>query len=530
DCCFLFWLCWLGVEAGGAWPPRKLVLGGLVFGLLQLPALLTIGTHTFFLEEATARQFSLLDATPDAVLFFLREVTPPELLLAGAGVLLALVAAAWLLRRRVAIPPRRPMLLVAGALTCLVLIHQALCQFYPTVLWEVGRDVIEAYSHPAVEGAPRAEELADAGVGRPADWSGPIAYDKVLVFVMESVPWRELQERRRELPPEHFFNRHLAHAHVYSNYFTTNQDSRTGLLAMLFGRLIPFEAYTERDARRYLFLKTEPSLVDRLSAQGFATAVAAAQTDVELVVFELPSWDEQLVLSQAQFEDHGPFLCFNPYKFEHDCEDKILLPRILATLAAHPRVFVLQEGVYGHIGDYYRATGQSATAYYGDHLQAVVEHLQARGELERTLLVVTSDHGIRDWEYRQRRWVYRLPLLFVNPGLSPREEPGLYNQSDFPALLAAELSGRPPPAPRRVSLFVGCTNSSVLGGVSAEGDLLVVKNRRWRKYVLAEGHCSGDDLPDGPARHPIRAAGLIGTFERLQESFTRAGLAGGAAR
>jgi hypothetical protein len=525
DSCFLFWLCWLSVKAGGSRPVRKFVLGGLLFLALELPVLLAISAHTFFLEEATARQFSLLDVSLDAVDFFMQEVTPPAVLWSGAAVVLVLGVAAFLLRRRVPVPRQRTMLLAAGALSCLVLVHQALCQFYPTVLWEVGRDVAEAFSHPAVEGPPRSAELADAGVGRPADWSGQASFDKVLVFVMESIPWRELQERMGELPPAHFFTRHLAHAHVYQNYFTTNQDSRTGLLAMLFGRPIPFEAYTERDARRYLFLRNEPSLVDRLSEQGYTTAVAAAQTDGELVVFELPAWDHQLLLSQAEFENPGAFLCFNPYKFEHDCEDKILLPRILDELAAHPRVFILQEGVYGHIGDYYRATGQSATKYYGDYLQAVVERLQARGELERTLLVVTSDHGIRDWDYRRRRWVYRVPLLFINPCFSRREEPGLYNQSDFPALLAAELSGRPPPAPRQVSLFVGCTNSCVLGSVTAAGDLLVVKNRRWRKYVLADGHCSEDDLPDGPARHVVSATGLIGLFARLQEGFTGAAFA-----
>ncbi|MDD5306253.1 MAG: sulfatase-like hydrolase/transferase [Deltaproteobacteria bacterium] len=519
DGCLLFWVCWLGVAAGGSRPTRKLLAGGLVFLALELPVLFTITAHSYFLEEATARQFSLLDISPGAVGFFLREVVPPAVLWSGAAIFLGLAAAAFLLGRRLPAPPRKPAVLAISALSVLVLVHQGFCRFYPSVLWEVGRDVAEACSHPAVQGPRFSAELSDAGVGRPADWSGTDAFDKVMVFVMESVPWRELQERMHELPPDHFFRRHMGHAHVYLNYFATNQDSRTGLLAMLFGRLIPFEAYTERDARRYLFLKNERSLVNIMSGRGYSTAVAAAETDEELVVFELP-WGKKLLLSQAEFENHGPFLCFNPYKFEHDCEDKILLPRILGELAAHKRAFVFQEGVFGHIGDYSDATGKSSTEYYGEHLQAVMDGLEARGELDRTLLVVTSDHGIRDWEYRQRRWVYRLPLIFINPGFSHREETGLYNQGDFPALLAAQLSGHPPPAPRRLSLFVGCTNSSIIGGVTAENDLLVVKNRKWRKYVLADGNCSGDDLPDSPARHRVSGAAIVDFFERLQYGFT----------
>jgi hypothetical protein len=519
DCCFLFWLCWLGVLAGGSRPARKLLFGGLVLAGLELPALLTIAAHSYYLEEATARQFSLLDASPDAVGFFLREVVPEAVLWGAAAAFAALCAAAFLLQRRFPAPRRKPMLLVTGALSVLVLIHQGFCQFYPSVLWEAGRDVAEACSHPAVTGEKRSAELFDAGTGRPARWPATVGFDKIVVFVMESVPLRELEERMGELPRDHFFNSQLAHSHVYTSYFATNQDSRTGMLAMLFGRLVPFEAYSERDARRYLFLKNEPSLVDTFDARGYATAFAAAETDEELVVYELPSWSERLLLSQKEFESHGRFLCFNPYEFEHDCEDKILLPRIFGELDAHERVFLFQEGVFGHIGDYSDATGKSPVEYYGEHLQAVADHLRSRGELDRTLIVVTSDHGIRDWEYRRRRWVYRLPLVFINPGFAHAKNTGLYNQSDFPALLAAEMSGAPAPAPRGTSLFVGCTNSSIVGSVTAQGDLLVVKDRRWRKYVLADGHCPDDDVPVSKAQHAVSAAAVVDEFRMLKDRF-----------
>lgn len=523
DACFLFWLYWLGVKAGGDGPVRRPLVGGLVFFGVELPALAVIASHTYFLEEATARQFSLLDVSPEAASFFLREVVPLPALLSAVGAAAALAVAACVLQRLFSPPPDRPLLWSLAALTALVLIHQALCDFYPSVLWEAGRDAIEAFSHPAVNGSRYSAELADAAVGRPARWGEAPVFDKIFVFLMESVPLRELQERMRELPAENFFNRNLSHAHVYLNYFAVNQDSRTGMLAMLFG-LIPFEAYAERDARRYLFLKNQRSLVNRLSALGYFTAVAGSQTDEELVVFELP-WNKQITLSQAEFNNHGSFLCFNPFEFEHDCEDKILLPRLVNELSAHPRVFIFQEGVFGHIGDYSDRTGKTAPEYFGEHLQSLVDRLQARGELNRTLLVVTSDHGIRDADYRTLRWVYRLPLIFINPRFSHREETGLYNQSDFPALLAAELSDRSPPAPRRLSPFVGCSNSSVIGSVTAEGDLLVVKNRKWRRYVLAEGHCSSDNAPDSPVRHPIEAAALIDFFASQQAEFTPASLA-----
>lgn len=517
DGCFLLWLCLLSIVAGGKTPRRRLGLGGGIFFLVEVPALLVIAAHTFYLEEATARQFSLLDSSWDAVAFFVTEIVPPAVLIVALVLLAALgVLAVWLGRRIRRLPWRWVLPIAAGA-SLFSLVHQATLVFYPSVLWELGRDAAEALSHPAVTPGGEAGEFAGAGRGREIA-SGEPAFERVLVFVMESVPARILAQDAAALPAGHFFNRHRDRAHRYSAYFTTNQDSRTGLLAMLFGRLIPFEAYSERDARRYLFLKQRPSLVDRMARAGFHTAVAASQTDVELVVFELP-WNQRLILSQPEFEKHGDFLCFNPYQFEHDCEDRILLPRIFGLLDERQRLFLVQEAVFGHIGDYERSTGKTPVEYYGDYLQQLWDGLERRGMLDSTLLVVTSDHGIRDWDYRTRRFALRIPLWFISPRFQGRETDGLYNQSDFPALLWAELAGQSPPAPRQVSAYVGCTNSSLLGAVSAEGDLLVVKDRRFRKYVLAEGFCPEDDRPRDAPRRPIAPGALIEFFQNLREGF-----------
>ena len=516
DSCVLFWLMWLSLMLEGRRTWRRLS-AWLFFLLLFFPALLTISAHSFYLEEAAARQFSLMDASFDAVAFFIKEVVPAEVIWWAVGIGLALTVVVWLLKDKIPLPRKKPLLLSAGACSLFAIVHMASSNFFPSVWWEMGRDLIEAFSCPPAESREGAALLEDARRGRKASWSEG-HFDRVVVLVMESVPRREFEERLGQLGPEFFLSRQLQHAHIYTNYLTTNQDSRTGLLAMLFGSVIPYEAYSERDARRYLFLKERPSILESLSRLGYFTAVAASQTDVELVVFEL-AWGKMLILSQEEFSNPGKFLCFNPYKFEHDCEDKILLRRMVEELSAHPRVFLLQEGVYGHIPDYYQATGKSSVQYYGEHLEELAKELERRGLWENTLLVVTSDHGIRDWDWRRRLWTYRLPLLFINPRFSRREINGLYNQSDFPALLAAELSETEPPPGRRVSVFVGCTNSSLLGCITDQDDLMVVKARRWRSYLLADGHCSSGEVPDGPAELKIGARALLDFFEDFREKF-----------
>jgi len=519
DACFLLLLCALGIWLGGRPPIRRFLLGGLVLVGLELPLLAVIAAHTYYLPDAVTRRYSLIDTSLALVRYFLTEVVNRNVLWASAAICLLLASAAWLITRRVPAPPLGRVLLVLGPIAAAVTVHLASSQFYPSVLWEVGVDVAEIVSHPAVTGPSDSSAFADAGAGRPASWPDHSPFDKIIVFVMESVPLRTLDEQMAELPRDHFFSRAREHTHTYLNYFTTNQDSRTGMLSMLLSRIVPFEAYTDADVRRYDFLKHEHSLVDDLAARGYATTVAASMIDEEIVAYEFPSWQKEMLITQQEYDHPNGFLCLNPYEFEQGCEDKILLPKLYKELDSKKRLFLFQEALYGHDQEFEERIRESPVQYYGEHLQAIQDHLAARGELDRTLIVVTSDHGPRDNEDRSRRWIYRLPLLLINPRFAREEHAAMYNQSDFAALLAAEMGGTPPPPARSTNLFIGPTNTSILGSITAEGDLLLVKDRKWTKYVIADGYCPDDDVPAGKAHRAVSPAALIDRFRKLREAF-----------
>ncbi|MEI6667259.1 MAG: hypothetical protein WCP29_03815 [Acidobacteriota bacterium] len=523
EACFLFLLCALGIWVGGSRRLRRALLGGGLFVLVELPTLVVIAVHTYYLQESVGRRWALLDATPSMLRYFFVEIVQRHVLWSAVGVLAALCAVAFVVSRRLAAPPARPALLLLSALSVAVLVHQARCPFYPSVLWEVGVDLAEVMSHRAVSGPMFSQMLEDAGQGRPAAWPAHSPFDKVIVFVMESVPLRAFEDQTRDVPTDGFFGRSRQHTHAYRNYFTTNQDSRTGIMSMLFSRPVPFEAYTEADVAGYAFLRGERSLVDDMAERGYTTAVAISQIDEDVVVHELPSWRDKLMLSEQEYAHPGRYLCLNPYQFEQGCEDQILLPRIFKELDAHTRLFLFQEAIYGHDGAYEDTIKKSPVQYYDEHLRAIEAHLAARGELDRTLIVVTSDHGLRDSEDRSRRWVYRLPLLLINPRFTRAEQPGLYNQSDFGALLAAEMAGVPAPPPRTASLFVGPTNTSILGSVTAGGDLLVIRHRKLSSYVLVDGHCPDDDVPTEQPRDGVSPAALLNRFQGLREAFRPGG-------
>jgi len=519
DTCFLFLLCALSIWVGGSRPVGRRIVGGVVFVGLALPALAVIAAHTWFLTEAVGNQYALLDTAPSAVRYFLVEVVPRRVLWAAGATLLTLIVGAMLVARRVSAPPAKPALLTLTALSIAVMVHLVWSPYYPSVLWEVGVDLVEVISHPPITGARDSKEVATAGEGRRAVWPDHSRFDKVVVFVMESVPLKTLAESMAELPGDHFFNRERAHTHAYLDYFATNMDSRTGMLAMLLSRIVPFEAYTDAGEASYDFLRNEHSLVDDMAARGFTTSVVASQIDTELVAFQLPSWHDKLLLSDQEYAHPGGFLCVFPYQFDQACEDKILLPRIFRELDSNKRLFLFQEALYGHDDVYEDKIGKTPVQYYGEHLQAIQDHLAARGELDRTLIVVTSDHGPRWNDEHVRRSAYHLPLLLINPSFAHEDRPGLYNQSDFAALLATEMAGLPPPPPRTASLFVGPTYTSILGSVTAAGDLLVVKDRGWTSYVLADGYCPADGVPAGKPRHPLSPAALLQEFRHLRDAF-----------
>jgi hypothetical protein len=72
--------------------------------------------------------------------------------------------------------------------------------------------------------------------------------------VLEGAPLYKFFEDTNSSQQYTFFQKYKNSSHYYLNFFTNNQDSRTGLLALLTSRFIPFTAYTDEGLNNYLFL------------------------------------------------------------------------------------------------------------------------------------------------------------------------------------------------------------------------------------------------------------------------------------
>ncbi|HEY6880529.1 MAG TPA: sulfatase-like hydrolase/transferase [Polyangiales bacterium] len=483
------------------WGASQRVRGLAVFAsasflLLAHAVIVPSLSHTYFFESAAERRFSLLDVDLRTLGFFFSSVLPLRGALWMAGLLGTIHLGAYALARRgVPFAAPVPVTAVGGLTLCAVLLR--VNPPLPSPLADLAHDLGErVFTAQLAIDRTRPARYEPRMLDRSAlPAHGPAQYDKVLVFVMETMNSDVFEREAAALSADTFVHSALPHAVRYENYFATNQDSRTGMLSMLSSRFIPYEAYTEEGRDHYMFLGQRSSLVDAMKSEGYRTAFAVSQQEVELVVGDM-AWDQVIHFDEG--EDLAPLakdhLCFVPYEFEHSCEDRALLPRVLAFLDQSPRAFLYQEFIWGHAIEYNRASGRTNTDYYSHYLDAIVQHLAQRGELDRTLIVLTSDHGVREKDQQRVREVYRLPLWFFTGSLAPRIDHQLRSHLDFKDLLFAHaFAGTREPAPSPFVLVIGPTGTSFVSLLTEPSQLLLMKARGdTRQLVHSQGYASGD--------------------------------------
>lgn len=473
--------------------------------------------HATFYEVAIERQFSLFDVDLASTAFFLHQVaTARWLLTAGVLVLAVHGAAWWLSSHEIHFSIRRSFVglcLATMITTCAGIFASRI----PSPLFDTAHDAYDLITLTTVVPRPAASEsFATLDHSDSADVRPP-AFSKILVFVMETVPTRDFESERAQLRKGSFLAALDAHAHRYDRYYATNQDSRTGMLDMLGSRLVPYEAYTEYGLRQYDFLSHRTSLVQAFNQLDYATAYAVSHADREAVLRDMP-WNRMLTLpEQRVLALKKKYLCLTIYEFEHGCEDVAILDDVLGFVDAHERVFLYQEFIWGHDSEYNQMSGKTNADYYSSYLDEVVDHLRARGELDKTLIVVTSDHGYRSRKRLDRVESYELPLVFYSTRFVSEHNTDLRSHLDFKDLLFYEAGSRE--RPTSVNPFVmnvGPTGAGTLAVITADRGLLLLRMRENLAFIQADERQL--ELPE--------AGALLGYFRDYRQRFDAFGRGG----
>lgn len=461
-----------------------------------------------FFEDAVHRRYSLLDADGDNVAYLLESILPKTVLVWLLIGLTVVYGSAWIFRHIVSNPRR---------LTAFLFLAAAVgawnFQSRPALHAFVASDVRDYFSGSLLGPATRSQfELQDFR-GEPAAIQG--RYRRVILFVMESITVNAMEKECSERPC--IFQKLSSNSHVYSQYFSANQDSRTGILSLLQSTFIPYAAYAERDVQQYQRIAGKPGLLQTLSQAGYSTALAASIADKERVLMDLP-WSRIYMLTEQQARGGREFLCLHPYEFERSCEDRILMDALVEYLAREPRAFLLHEFIFGHSTEYNELSGKSSVRYYSDFIEEMLTRLAAGGTLEDTLVIITSDHGIRDRSTLGNAESYHIPLIFWNPAFEQRLNSGFFAPMDFARILAHEEAGSWAVSRRQNVPIMGYTGSAMMGNLSRDRSLLILGNRRSGARLL-HAECASKS---GPCAEPANLLPALDAFRaEFQSSLPR---------
>jgi hypothetical protein len=495
----------------------------LLHAVLTLATAMVVTSHAFFFASASERRFSALELDLATVTFFFTDVLPLAGHLVMTGMIAACIGGALHFARA---PWPADGALRGGSLACVVCAALALtlAPRIPSPVVDMAYDALEAATTRTVTFGP--DTPLPGALSVLEGQSGPqqpvaSRYSRVLVFVMETMTAAVLERERKALPGTTFVNAAPQHAHRFSAYFPSNQDSRTGMLGMLSSRFIPYEAYTEAGLEHYRFLGAQPSLVAAMQRQGYETAFAVSQNEIEIVVGDYP-WQHTLSLDEADLNAARAqgLLCFVPYEFEHSCEDRALLPRVLDLIDRTPKLFLYQEFIWGHAAEYNEASGKTNTEYYSRYLDAVVDHLRAKNLLDDTLIVLTSDHGFRDTSMQGDPAVVRIPLWFYAPQFEPSADDRLWAHMDFKDLLFHELTpSLPAPPERPFTLVMGPTGSSFVRALTRAREVMQFKTRGPQHLLLRHVRLDAHDRQQRALDDQAQPASYLKLFEEYRKAF-----------
>jgi hypothetical protein len=490
---------------------RRSKLTWLYYGWLAF-AWCLVCAHSAFFDVAIERRLTPLDFTLAGIRYFFEVVLQASgyyALIAGA---LLIAAGAWLGGLALRSLPRLPVVYALAFVVATGALALVRVRKIPSPLFDASYELWELASRPRLRPlTPSGEQQAVALLDKSERTHAlePTRYNKVIVLVMETMTSEKFDQERAALPAESFLR--AGAPEQFTRYYPNNQDSRTGMLDMLFSRLIPYEAYSDEGFNGYRHLAGVPSLVDRMRALSYASAFAVAQTELEDVVGEL-GWDRTLHLTESEIvrARAAGLLCFAPDEYERSCEDVTMMPSILEFVTSHERAFVYQEFIWGHAAEYNRASGKSNAAYYSAYIDALQKSLAVHGLLEQTLIVLTSDHGFRDRGVQDRPSVYRIPLWFSAPDLPQKRDARLLSHADFGMLLFEHLApGGARADDNELVMIVGPTGQGNLFAVGREG------------YALMRHKAGLDLLISQEGQLPYEPNTMLGAFRAYRSHFNR---------
>lgn len=293
--------------------------------------------------------------------------------------------------------------------------------------------------------------------------------DHIFLVVLEGVRSRDF-EKNFLSKKTGFYQRVKNQAAWFSNYYSTNLDSYTSLIAMLTSEQVPYRSYA--DTSIYDHVNTASNLTRTLRSHGHYSLFISTYAYQPFVPTRN---DWHRIMDRTDLASLDGWLSLGSSRMEQATEDMAALDTIVKTAADTPRSFILHELVYGHTTEWQARTGKSQLEYYDLYLNALLDGLERKGIASRSLLVIVSDHGDRARSYDAEN--YRVPLLVVGNCIKPATDKGFRTHLNLPAIIASYMNRTPIPAPIKDTFVIGSTERWIYGTITAEQQHLFIDDQ-----------------------------------------------------
>lgn len=343
--------------------------------------------------------------------------------------------------------------------------------------------------------------VAPKGGGRPA---------RVLIVVMETVEGARF-EKEMLGDGGTFIGSRRSEFRYFSNYFTTNLDSFTSMVAMVNSVFVPYQAYS--DPERYGWVQRAPGLVQAFKKNGFKSMFVSTARFQPFIPSKA-DWD--VVITRDALPAGSPGAAPPSEKMaviesppvEAAVEDRAAGSAVAGFMAGNPRAFVVQECVFGHTREWIDLTGGTQLQYYDRYFRELSESLAALDSAEAaagrapsgagTLMVLVADHGSRSGPGVREN--YRVPLLMRGAGVAPGTDARFLSHLDFAGLIREALTGRRWQSDEKPVFTVGHSGNWVFGEIRKDGGCLFLENSRGR-VIGGEGGLDPAQLSAGFQRY-----------------------------
>lgn len=253
-------------------------------------------------------------------------------------------------------------------------------------------------------------------------------YQKILVFVMESQNYEDI---KKENDFKITFEKAGYACEKYNNYYTTNLDSYTSLISILNSILIPYQAYASKTD--YNFINNKTNLAELFLKNNYKTIFISTYNENPFIP-DKNYWNEIIERKDINETNH---LCLNINKIDSACEDKTAIDKIINETESNNKLFLMQEMVYGHLFRWEEKTKIKPIDYYNSFFEELLIKLNNTNLSQKTLIIITSDHGKREDATNINN--YHIPLYLCANNIEKKENNQFLSHINFKDIILEKM-------------------------------------------------------------------------------------------